>query len=103
SADGFPGLPRWGAKSASVVLGRWRHLQHIPDQASAWDVSVRGAENLAATLREGRQDAELYRTLATLRTDVPLAESTEDMRWRGPRRDELESLCVEIGDNSFSI
>jgi len=102
SADGFPGLPRWGAKSASVVLARWRHLEHIPDQASAWEVSVRGAESLAASLRSGRKDAELYRTLATLRTDVPLAESLEDLRWRGPRRDELQSLCAEIGDGAFA-
>ena len=103
SADGFPGLPRWGAKSASIVLARWRHLEHIPDRPSDWNVSVRGAESLAASLREGRKDAELYRTLATLRTDVSLAESLDDLRWRGPRKEELQLLCTEIGDNTFVI
>src|SRR5215831_4119925 len=103
SADGFPGLPRWGAKSASIVLARWRHLEHIPDRPSDWNVSVRGAESLAVSLREGRKDAELYRTLATLRTDVPLAQSLDDLRWRGPRQDDLDSLCTQIGDNTFVI
>ena len=103
SADGFPGLPRWGAKSASIVLARWRHLEHIPDRPSDWNVSVRGAESLAVSLREGRKDAELYRTLATLRTDVPLAQSLDDLRWRGPRQHDLDSLCTEMGDNTFLI
>jgi 5'-3' exonuclease len=103
SADGYPGLPRWGAKSASIVLARWEHLERIPEQASAWEVGVRGAETLAATLRAGRKEAELYRTLATLRTDVPLAESLDDLRWRGPKRDELAALCDEIGDKNFII
>jgi len=99
SADGFPGLARWGAKSASAVLARWQHIDRIPDQARDWGVPVRGAEALAATLREGREEARLFRTLATLRTDVPLRESVDDLRWRGPRRDELVRLCAEIGDD----
>jgi 5'-3' exonuclease len=98
SADGYPGLPRWGAKSASAVLARFEHVDAIPELARDWNVAVRGAESLAASLREGRAQARLFRTLATLRTDVPLAESVEDLRWRGPRREELAKLSAEIGD-----
>jgi 5'-3' exonuclease len=101
SADGYPGLPRWGAKSATAVLARWKHIDLIPDQARDWDVAVRGAEALAASLREGRAQSRLFRTLATLREDVPLTESLDELRWRGPRRDELERLCAEIGDAGF--
>jgi 5'-3' exonuclease len=102
SADGYPGLPRWGPKSASTVLARWQHVDRIPDQARDWSVAVRGAEALAASLREGREEARLFRTLATLRTDVPLREALDDLRWRGPRRDELGRLCAEIGDAGFA-
>jgi 5'-3' exonuclease len=101
TADGIPGVPRWGAKSASAVLARYVHLDAIPDEASRWDVKVRGAEALATSLRERRPDALLYRTLATLRRDVPLAESRDDMIWRGVRVDELAALCEEIEDDSF--
>jgi len=69
SADGFPGLPGWGAKSAGAVLGRYAHLEDIPDQASAWKVDVRGAARLAATLADQRRLADLFRVLATLRAD----------------------------------
>jgi 5'-3' exonuclease len=97
-ADGIPGLPRWGAKSTAAVLARWEHLESIPDDPRAWGVRVRGAEALATSLRVGRGDAMLYRRLATLRTDVPLAERLEDLRWRGARREELKALCKELGD-----
>jgi 5'-3' exonuclease len=102
SADGFPGLPRWGPKSASAVLARWRHIDAIPDQARDWEVAVRGAEALAASLRAGRADVALFRTLATLRCDVPLTETLDALRWRGPRRDTLVPLCQELGDSSFA-
>jgi 5'-3' exonuclease len=102
SADGYPGLPRWGAKSAALVLARWAHVERIPALARDWGVAVRGAETLAASLREGRERALLYRTLATLRTDAPLAESLEELRWRGPRRETLAELCAEIGDARFA-
>jgi 5'-3' exonuclease len=101
SADGYPGIPRWGAKSAAVVLAKWLYIDAIPDDVRAWGVPVRGADSLAATLRAGRDDARLFRTLATLRTDVPLGESLEDLRWKGVRRDELAALCAEIGDTNF--
>jgi len=94
--DGIPGLPRWGARSAATVLAHYGHLESIPDDASAWAVPVRGAAALAEVLAAHRDDARLYRTLATLRTDVPLAEDVAALRWRGPRAD-LASLCAELG------
>jgi len=101
SADGYPGVPRWGAKSASALLARYGHLESIPDRESEWQVSVRGAAALAASLREHRDDAYLYRHLATLRVDVPLTEQLEDLRWRGARREELTTLCRDIEDEEF--
>jgi len=82
SADGFPGLPGWGAKSASIVLARYEHLERIPGEASDWDVDVRGAVKLAATLVAQRDLAILFRELATLRTDAPVG-SVDDWRWSG--------------------
>jgi 5'-3' exonuclease len=97
SADGFPGLPGWGEKSAAAVLSRWIRLDDIPDDVARWEVKVRGADRLAATLRERRDEALLYRTLATLRTDAPLAESLADLEWRGVPRAEYLALCDELG------
>ena len=94
--DGIPGLPKWGAKGAAAVLAHYRHLEAIPDDAAQWPVAVRGAAGLAAVLAERRADALLYRRLATLRTDVPLAETLDDLRWRGPRA-EFEPFCRSIG------
>src|SRR6266850_2360836 len=85
SADGYPGLPGWGARSAAAVLARYRHLEHIPKLATEWDVSVRGALRLATTLAEQRERALLFRELATLRTDAPLGVDVDALRWRGPR------------------
>ena len=101
SADGYPGVPRWGAKSASALLAHYKHLEAIPDDEHQWVVTVRGAAALAVSLREHRQEAYLYRRLATLRTDAPLAESLDDLRWRGARRPELTALCGEIGDKGI--
>lgn len=95
-ADGIPGLPKWGAKSAATVLAHYEHLEAIPDDPAAWRVAVRGAAALAAVLAEQRADAELYRRLATLRVDVPLAESVDDLRWRGPRSG-FAAFCRELG------
>lgn len=85
SADGYPGLPGWGATSAATVLARYRHLERIPGLATEWDVSVRGAARLAATLTEQRERARLFRTLATLRTDAPIGVDVDGLRWTGPR------------------
>ena len=96
SADGYPGLPGWGARSAAAVLSRYDRIEAIPPSAAAWEVKVRGAERLAATLAERRDEALLYKRLATLREDVPLTESLEDLEWRGARP-ELRDFCARIG------
>ncbi|HEV8533117.1 MAG TPA: 5'-3' exonuclease H3TH domain-containing protein [Methylomirabilota bacterium] len=85
SADGYPGLPGWGARSAAIVLARYQHLEHIPKLATEWDVSVRGAMRLAATLVEQRERVLLFRELATLRTDAPIGADVDALRWLGPR------------------
>src|SRR5438094_8590373 len=82
-ADGVPGLPGFGDKSAAALLAAFVHLEQIPDDFRRWPKAVRGAERLAATLAARRDDAMLYRTLTTLRTDVPLAESLDELAWRG--------------------
>lgn len=102
TADGIPGVPRWGARSAAQLLSRYVHLEAIPRDASAWDVKVRGAEALAAELRANEKDLELYRTLATLRRDVPLAEDLAALEWRGVRREALERLCQSLGDDRLA-
>jgi 5'-3' exonuclease len=98
NADGYPGLPRWGAKTAAALLAAYRRLEDIPDYERQWEVAVRGAPALGQTLRTGRADALLYRRLARLRTDVPLPETLDQLRWRGARRAELEALCAVIGE-----
>jgi 5'-3' exonuclease len=85
AADGYPGLPGWGAKSAAAVLARFEHLEAIPDDYRTWHVNAASPARLAATLAAERARAMLFRTLATLRTDVPLAEAVDDLRWKGPR------------------
>jgi 5'-3' exonuclease len=84
SADGFPGLSGWGAKSAATVLARWGHLEDIPTEASDWDIVVRGAPKLAATLRNDFELALLFKDLATLRVERELLRSAEALRWKGP-------------------
>jgi 5'-3' exonuclease len=95
SADGFPGLPGWGAKSAAAVLARYGHLEDIPDAAGQWDVAVRGAPKLAATLVAARPAADLFKILATLRIDRTLLPSTDDLRWRGPTAT-FDEFCERI-------
>jgi 5'-3' exonuclease len=97
TADGIPGIPGWGAKSAGTVLGHYRSIEAIPDDAKDWDLELRGRERLSRALAERRDEAFLYRSLATLRTDVPLAEGLDELEWKEPRRPELQALCVEIG------
>lgn len=101
SADGIPGIPRWGAKSAAAVLLRYGHLEAIPDDASSWDVTVRGADKLASELRAHRGEAALYRTLATLCADVPLEEELADLEWKGARREALVDLCRSLDFERF--
>ncbi|MGH9207476.1 MAG: 5'-3' exonuclease, partial [Acidimicrobiales bacterium] len=121
SADGFPGLSGWGAKSAAAVLACYRHLEHIPDDPGKWEVTVRGSKALAATLAAQRDLAHLFKTLATLRVDGSLLDSvdsasgaasvsgaagasgasgavggTESLRWAGPTPD-LAAVCERLG------
>jgi 5'-3' exonuclease len=83
SADGFPGLPGWGAKSAAAVLARYERIEDVPALGREWDVEVRGAAKLAATLAEQRELADLFKVLATLRTDATVG-TVDDWRWTGP-------------------
>ena len=87
AADGYPGLPGWGPRSATTLLARYQRLEHVPKLAAQWDVPVRGALRLATTLAEHRERALLFRELATLRLDVPLGADVDALRWTGPRAD----------------
>lgn len=100
SSDGFPGLPGWGAKSAAAVLARWGHLETIPPSALDWEVPVRNASRLAATLVEQRADAVLFRRLATLNADARIEDVTaslEELEWHGVPRARFFALCDELG------
>jgi 5'-3' exonuclease len=100
SADGFPGIPGWGAKSASAVLVKYKHLESIPDQAAKWrvpSISAGRAITLAANLSTRRDEALLYRKLATLRDDVPIQEKLPDLEWKGAWQ-ELRRLCSIMGE-----
>lgn len=96
TADGIPGLRGFGAKTAAALLSRYHHLEQIPPDATTWDVPVRGAARLAETLASHREDAMLYRELATLVTDVPLADDLEDLRWRGAPHETFLGWCDEV-------
>jgi 5'-3' exonuclease len=97
TADGIPGLPRWGAKSSATLLARYGSIDAIPRDETTWDVTVRGAAALGASLREHEDDLRLFRTLTTLRLDAPITESLADLEWRGVRRDPYLALCDELG------
>ena len=100
TADGFPGLRGWGAKSTALVLGRYLHLEAIPDDAAAWDVEVRGAGRLAAQLATHRDLAARFRDLATLRTTATVFETVDDLRWTGPRPVFFE-VCARLNTAGF--
>ena len=95
SADGFPGLPGWGHKSASTLLGHYGHLEQIPEKPDSWVVKVRGAKKLAQTLVEQREVALRFRDLATLREDAPVFDSVEQVRWVGPQANFFD-LCAKM-------
>jgi 5'-3' exonuclease len=97
SSDGYPGLPGWGSKSAAAVLHRWGSLDDIPESPLDWDLPLRGASRLAATLREQRADALLYRRLAILNRDAAIDGSLDDLEWQGVPRAEFLDLCAELG------
>jgi 5'-3' exonuclease len=104
SADGFPGIPGWGAKSASAVLAQYKKLESIPKDPAKWKVpsiTPGRAASLAESLSAHWEDAQLFRKIATVRTDVPLNENLNDLKWRGARAD-LEEFCVSLGDSKIS-
>src|SRR5581483_2901467 len=95
SADGYPGLPGWGAKSTAAVLQRYGHLEDIPEDGTKWDIPLRGADKLAATLVANREHAFLFRDLATLRSDAPVMKSVEELHWSGPTG-AFEAFCARV-------
>ena len=97
SADGIPGVPAWGTKSAAAALSFYGTVDEIPRDAARWDVAVRGKERLADNLRAADQDVRLYRLLTTLRQDVPLAEELGDLAWNGVLRNTYLDLCTRLG------
>jgi 5'-3' exonuclease len=100
SADGYPGIPGWGAKSASVVLAHYKHMETIPDDPGKWKVSSISpgrAASLADNLSQRREEARLYKQLATIRQDVPLTEKLNDLKWQGAYR-RLKEFCHKLGD-----
>jgi len=101
TADGIPGLPGFGEKAAAAVLARWGRIEAIPADGAAWDVDLRGASKLAATLQERMDDALLYRRLATLVDDVPLPETLEELQWRGAPREAFLHWCDAVGTTSL--
>jgi 5'-3' exonuclease len=97
SADGFPGLPGFGKKTAAMLLGVYERIEQIPANPADWKVVPRGAIQLAATLLEHREEALLYRKLATLIDTVPLESSLEDLEFHGVPRERFERWCDELG------
>ncbi|MBV9412876.1 MAG: flap endonuclease [Acidimicrobiia bacterium] len=94
SADGYPGLPGWGAKSTAAVLRRYQHIENVPARGERWDIHVSGAKRLAGVLVERMEEALLFRDLATLRIDADVG-TVDGMRWRGPTPD-LAEICERI-------
>ncbi|CAN5627018.1 hypothetical protein BH10ACT1_BH10ACT1_19560 [soil metagenome] len=95
TADGFPGLQGWGAKSAAAVLARYGHLEQIPPDSHDWDVTVRSASRLALTLKHNFDDAMLFRRIATIEYDAPTVENVDELEWTGPSA-ELDALAASV-------
>ncbi len=96
AADGYPGLPGWGAKSSAAVLAKFMHLESIPADYREWHVNAVNASGLAATLSREQQSALLFRTLATLRSDIVVFDNVDQLRWNGPTP-AFDSLAARIG------
>ena len=101
SADGVPGIARWGQKSASRVLSEYGRIEDIPQDPEDRSVKVRGAAGLSANLEAAREDALLYRSLTLLRRDVPIEQELDDLRWRGPRQSLLRKTAEQFGDTGI--
>src|SRR5512134_176013 len=105
SADGYPGIPGWGAKSASVVLAHYKHMDAIPNDPGKWKVDVISpgrAVSLAQSLSQRREEARLYKDLATVRRDVPLTEKLNDLKWQGAHK-RLMKFCHDLGDEKIPL
>ncbi len=103
SADGYPGIPGWGAKSASAVLARYEHIESIPDDAGKWrvkSITPGRASSLTGSLTQRHEEALLFRRLSTLRTDVPLKEELSDLKWQGAWEN-LNKTCKKLGDEQL--
>jgi len=100
SADGYPGISGWGPKAASLALSKYLHLENIPKDWREWAPSIRRARPLAESLFAAWDEALLYRTLATLRLDVPVFESVDNLKWTGPR-DNFEQSCARLRANDL--
>jgi 5'-3' exonuclease len=96
SADGFPGLPGWGAKAAGLTFAQYPHLEDVPKDWRRWPPAIRGAQRLAAVLFEQWEEAKLYRTLATLKLDVPVFETVDELEWKGPPAG-FKQYCERLG------
>jgi 5'-3' exonuclease len=101
AADGFPGIAGWGSKSAAVVLARYGQLESIPADPQGWGLGAGRAARLAESLAAGRENALLYRQLATLREDVPLRENLADLEWQGAY-ERLKDICHRLGDEQIT-
>lgn len=97
TADGIPGIPGFGAKTAAALLSHYKHVSAIPDDPAAWEVTVRGAPRLGAMLAGMRDEVNLYRQLAVLDEDVPLAESLADLEWHGAPKDRFDAIAAKLG------
>lgn len=100
SADGYPGVPAWGAKSAAAVLSRYAHLEAIPADPQQWGLPGARAARLAENLAAHKEKALLYRILATLRRDVPFIQTAHDLEWGGAQ-ERLKALCVRLGNSDL--
>ncbi len=96
SADGIPGIPGFGAKSAAAVLAHYERIEAIPEDAADWEVAVRGAKRLAGNLAARRDEALLYKRLATLAEDAPISRSLAELEWKGVPRGAFEDFCAEM-------
>ena len=102
TADNIPGIPKWGAKSSSTLLNRYIHIEDIPNTYGLWDVSVRGAAALSLSLENNREEACLYREIATVRTDLQITETLKELEWLGASKNLFPSLCRELGLGNLS-
>ena len=100
SADGFPGVRGWGAKSAATLLARYVHLDAIPKKSADWDVTVRGADRLARNLVDAFDDAQIFLDLATLRKTLPVFDSVDELKWLGPES-QFFDLCARMNASGY--